>query len=129
MNSSQMHRVVVLTPAFNEEESLPFVLAAIPKKIVQRVIVCNNGSTDRTAAVASKMGAIVVDAAVRGYGSACLAGINYLKSLPKEAQPEIVVFLDGDYSDYPDDMPDLVDPILNGDKDLVIGSRLLGDIK
>ncbi|MEQ1744994.1 MAG: glycosyltransferase family 2 protein [Saprospiraceae bacterium] len=129
MQRSQKPPVVVLIPAFNEEESLPFVLSAIPKVWVQKVIVCNNGSTDRTAEVARMMGATVVNATRRGYGTACLAGINYLKSLPKEAQPEIVVFLDGDYSDYPDDLPDVVSPVLNGEKDLVIGSRLLGDLE
>ncbi|MBK9335822.1 MAG: glycosyltransferase family 2 protein [Lewinellaceae bacterium] len=117
----------VLIPAYNEEESLPFVLAAIPKDRVRQVVVCNNGSTDRTAEMARLMGAIVVDSKRRGYGSACLAGIGYLKQLAPSERPEIVVFLDGDYSDYPDDLPDVVGPILTDEKDLVIGSRLLGN--
>ncbi len=118
--------IVVLIPAFNEEESLPFVLAGIPKAWVREVVVCNNGSTDRTAEVARMMGATVVDAKKRGYGAACLAGIRYLEQKPPSERPEIVVFLDGDYSDYPDDLPEVVGPILKDEKDLVIGSRLSG---
>jgi len=118
--------IVVLIPAFNEEESLPFVLAGIPKAWVREVVVCNNGSTDRTAEVARLMRATVVDARKRGYGSACLAGIRYLEQKPPSERPEIVVFLDGDYSDYPDDLPEVVGPILKDEKDLVIGSRLSG---
>ncbi|MBL7797891.1 MAG: glycosyltransferase family 2 protein [Saprospiraceae bacterium] len=118
--------IVVLIPAFNEEESLPFVLAGIPKAWVREVVVCNNGSTDRTAEVARLIGATVVDARKRGYGSACLAGIRYLEQKPPSERPEIVVFLDGDYSDYPDDLPEVVGPILKDEKDLVIGSRLSG---
>jgi glycosyltransferase involved in cell wall biosynthesis len=127
MEKTRKPRIDVLIPAYNEEESLPFVLAAIPKDWVRQVIVCNNGSTDRTAEMARLMGAVVVDAKRRGYGSACLAGIRYLQQLPASERPEIVVFLDGDYSDYPDDLPEVVGPILNDGKDMVIGSRLLGN--
>jgi glycosyltransferase involved in cell wall biosynthesis len=91
-------------------------------------VVCDNGSTDRTAAVAREAGAVVVSQPARGYGNACLAGIEYLKNLPEAEQPEIVVFLDGDYSDYPEDLPEVAGPILKDGKDLVIGSRLLGDL-
>lgn len=119
-------RICVLIPAFNEEESLPLVLTALPKAGVREVIVCDNGSTDGTAEVARQYGATVVTAPQRGYGSACLAGIRYLQSLPPSEQPEIVVFLDGDYSDYPEDLPNVAGPVLKGEKDLVIGSRLLG---
>lgn len=119
-------RIDVLIPAYNEEISLPLVLAAIPKEWVREVLVCDNGSTDRTAAVAREGGARVIVARERGYGSACLAGIRYLESLPPSEQPEILVFLDGDYSDYPEDLPNVAGPILNDDYDLVIGSRLLG---
>ncbi len=126
MENTPKRRIDVLIPAFNEEDSLPLVLAAIPKGWVRRVIVCNNGSTDRTADVAREAGAIVVDAPKRGYGSACLAGMAYLEHLPPAEQPDIVVFLDGDYSDYPEDLPNVVGPILNDGMDMVIGSRLLG---
>lgn len=124
-NTSKL-RIDVLIPAFNEEKSLPLVLAAIPKAWVRQVIVCDNGSTDLTATVAEKAGAKVVAATQRGYGSACLAGIRYLHNLPASEQPEILVFLDGDYSDYPEDLPEVAGPILNDGKDLVIGSRILG---
>lgn len=126
MENTRKPRLVVIIPAYNEEDALPFVLAAIPKDWVRQVLVCNNGSTDRTAEVAKLMGATVVDAPKRGYGSACLAGMGYLQQLPPSERPEIVVFLDGDYSDYPDDLPEVAGPILNGEKDLVIGSRMLG---
>lgn len=119
-------RICVLIPAFNEQETLPLVLTALPKAGVREVIVCDNGSTDRTAEVARQHGATVVPAPRRGYGSACLAGMRYLQGLPASEQPEIVVFLDGDYSDYPEDLPNVAGPVLNGEKDLVIGSRLLG---
>jgi glycosyltransferase involved in cell wall biosynthesis len=122
-------RIDVLIPAYNEEAALPLVLAAIPKVWVRQVIVCNNGSTDRTAEVARQAGAHVVDAQQRGYGTACLAGMRYLQNLPEKEQPEIVVFLDGDYSDYPEELPNVVAPILNDEKDLVIGSRLLGNME
>ncbi|MCC6462741.1 MAG: glycosyltransferase family 2 protein [Saprospiraceae bacterium] len=126
MKNTPKKRLDVLIPAYNEEVSLPLVLAAIPKEWVREVLVCDNGSTDRTASVAREGGARVIEARQRGYGSACLAGMRYLESLPPSEQPEILVFLDGDYSDYPEDLPNVVDPILNGDFDLVIGSRLLG---
>lgn len=115
----------VIIPAFNEEKSLPLVLAAIPKVGVRNVILCDNGSTDRTAKVAAENGATVVSEPRRGYGHACLAGIAHLKNLPQIEQPDLVVFMDGDYSDYPEELPDVVAPILRDSADLVIGSRLL----
>lgn len=129
MEKKSKKQIDVLIPVYNEEESLPLVLTALPKDRVRTVIVCNNGSTDRTAEIAWQNGAVVVDAPRRGYGSACLAGINYLKNLPFSEQPDILVFLDGDYSDYPEDLPEVVDPILNEGKDLVIGSRRLGNLE
>lgn len=105
------------------------MLAAIPKEWVRQVIVANNGSTDRTAGVAREAGAVVVEAKQRGYGSACLEGMRYLQNLPASEQPEILVFLDGDYSDYPEELPKVVAPILNDEKDMVIGSRLLGELE
>lgn len=119
----------VLIPAWNEEKNLPLVLAAIPKAWVRQVIVCDNGSTDGTANAAKAGGAIVVSQPERGYGNACLAGMRYLRTMPSSEQPEIVVFLDGDYSDYPEELPEVVAPILNDGKDMVIGSRLLGNME
>jgi glycosyltransferase involved in cell wall biosynthesis len=119
----------VIIPVYNEAVALPFVLAAIPKTWVRQVIVCNNGSTDNTAEVAKAQGAVVIDQSERGYGNACLAGIRYLKSLPTSDQPELIVFLDGDYSDYPEELPNVVAPILNDGQDLVIGSRSLGGLE
>lgn len=119
----------VLIPALNEEKTLPLVLAGLPKNWHRQVVVCDNGSTDATAERAKSLGAIVVSEPERGYGAACLAGLRYLENLPPSERPEIVVFLDGDYSDYPEDLPKVVGPILNDDKDLVIGSRRLGGLQ
>ena len=119
----------VIIPAYNEEASIANVLADIPKDIVREILVCNNASQDRTAEVARANGATVLEQPRKGYGSACLKGIAYLKNKPKEEQPQIVVFLDGDYSDHPEEMKDLIEPILKNDADLVIGSRALGDME
>jgi glycosyltransferase involved in cell wall biosynthesis len=115
----------VLIPAYNEEDALPLVLKAIPMHIVRQVIVCNNGSTDHTAERAQAAGAVVVHEPRKGYGNACLAGMRYLQTMPPSVQPDIVVFLDGDYSDYPEELPKVVAPILHDGVDMVIGSRLL----
>lgn len=112
----------VIIPALNEEESLPHVLADIPSS-VRRVIVVDNGSTDNTAAVARASGAVVVSEPRKGYGRACLAGMKELQSSP----PDIVVFLDGDYSDFPEELDLLVAPIASGSVDFVIGSRTRGN--
>ena len=112
-------RVVVIIPALNEAPAIESVLAAIPDW-VDRVIVVDNGSTDRTADVARKAGADVVVEPRRGYGSACLAGMDAL------GEADVVVFLDGDASDRPEEMASLVDPIVRGDAEMVIGSRVLG---
>jgi glycosyltransferase involved in cell wall biosynthesis len=117
--------IYVLIPAFNEEKSLPLVLKAIPKDLVKKTIVCNNGSTDQTAKVAIENGAIVIDQSLKGYGNACLAGMSYLKTLPTSERPEIIVFLDGDFSDFPNELPKVVAPILTHNMDMVIGSRML----
>lgn len=119
----------VIIPAYNEEESIGNVLRDIPKDLVRDVLVCNNASTDNTASVAAANGAIVLDQPQKGYGSACLKGIEYLKSKKPTDQPDIVVFLDGDYSDHPEEMPGLIHPIINDQMDLVIGSRALGDMQ
>ncbi len=119
----------VIIPAQNEEQSIGLVLANMPKGLIREVIVCNNASTDRTAWVAQENGATVLDEPEAGYGSACLKGISYLQQKPVSEQPDIVVFMDADYSDYPEEMPTLIRPILEENVDLVIGSRVLGDVQ
>lgn len=116
--------VDVVIPAFNEEGSLPLVLAALPRERVRRVVVCDNASSDRTAAAALAGRAEVVREERRGYGSACLRALDHLRT---SGPPEIVVFLDADFSDHPEELPRLVDPIAAGEADLVIGSRVLGE--
>jgi glycosyltransferase involved in cell wall biosynthesis len=118
--------VVVVIPALNEEASLPLVLRDLPG--VGRVIVADNGSDDRTAEVATAAGALVVQERQRGYGSACLRGLSAISELCRNGEPVpgVVVFLDADYSDDPGQLPELVQPILAGDADFVLGSRLLG---
>ncbi len=111
----------VIIPAYNEEKSIGNVICDIPPDLVRDIIVCNNNSTDNTADIASKKGATVVMAKQKGYGSACLAGMAYIEE--KDTNPDVVVFLDGDYSDYPQEMTDLIGPIIEDDMDLVIGSR------
>lgn len=119
----------VIIPAYNEEESIGLVLGEIPRELVREVIVCNNASSDRTAEVARRAGATVLDEPRKGYGSACLKGIEYLVGKPLEEHPDVVVFLDGDYSDYPEEIAGLVRPILEEGKDMVIGSRTLGEME
>lgn len=113
----------VIIPAFNEERSIPLVIRDIPD-IVRHVVVANNNSTDQTSQVAQKVGAMVVFEPQKGYGKACLTAMDWIKS--QKVQPDIVVFLDGDYSDYPRQLTDLVNPILTQGVDMVIGSRALG---
>ena len=121
-----MSKVVnVIIPAFNEENGVGSVIKEIPKSLVEEVIVVNNASTDRTADEAKKAGATVLIEPIKGYGRACLKGIDYISQ--KEAKPDIVVFIDADYSDYPEEMSALVKPILEDGVDLVIGSRALGN--
>lgn len=122
-------RIYVIIPAFNEEQSIGKVVRDIPPGLVKGVVVGNNGSTDRTRQEAEAAGAVVVLEEKKGYGNACLKGMAYLAELPAEQQPDIVVFLDGDYSDYPEEMPALLEPLLAGRADLVIGSRALGERK
>lgn len=117
-------KVSVIIPAYNEEAALPLVLRELPRQRVQEVIVVDNGSTDRTFAVAQAAQAKVVHEPRRGYGQACQAG---LRAVADEAQ--VIVFLDGDHSDYPDDLPALLRPIEQDQADLVIGSRVLGQAK
>lgn len=117
--------VHVIIPAYNEAASITKVLQAIPMDLVNEVIVVNNNSTDATKINAAKAGATVLDETRMGYGYACLKGIDYCKDL--KTKPDIIVFLDGDYSDYPEEMEKLIAPILKENIDLVIGSRALGN--
>ncbi len=119
-----MPRIDVIIPAFNEEQAIGKVLADLPGAMLRHIIVVDNSSTDRTASVAAAAGATVVAAPRRGYGNACLAGIASLARL--DEVPYIVVFLDADYSDHPDELPQLVEPLRRGEADLVVGSRVLG---
>jgi glycosyltransferase involved in cell wall biosynthesis len=114
----------VIIPAYNEADAIGLVLEEIPKELVRNVIVANNNSTDETAAVAEKHGAIVVFEPKAGYGNACLKAMDFIAKL--EEKPDIVVFLDGDHSDYPEQLQEVVQPILDAKADLVIGSRALG---
>lgn len=123
----QLPIIDVIIPAFNEEATIRRVLEAIPKKWVRQVVVVDNGSRDNTAQVASVSGAMVVSQPEKGYGNACLAGIEYLKS--GAVRPEIVVFLDADFADDPTELPKVVAPILTDGAELVIGSRALGKME
>ena len=116
--------VDVIIPAFNEEEAVGHVVRDIPKELVREVVVVNNASSDRTRQRAEEAGATVLDQPLRGYGNACLMGIAHLRD--KERRPDVVVFLDGDHSDHPEELPRLLAPIAEGQADLVIGSRALG---
>jgi len=117
----------IIIPAYNEEDSVGKVVADIPKDMVRNIIVANNNSTDRTASFAEKAGAIVVTQPLSGYGNACLKGMEYIVN--QEIKPDIIIFLDGDYSDYPEEMRELVRPIEEDNVDLVIGSRALGEMQ
>ena len=114
--------ITVIIPAFNEEKSIGKVVSDIPRDLVEHVIVVNNNSNDNTVEVAKSAGAIVLDEPRRGYGWACLKGIE--KS--RELKTDIVVFMDGDYSDYPEEIVKVIGPILEDNHDMVIGSRVLG---
>jgi glycosyltransferase involved in cell wall biosynthesis len=113
-------RIGVVIPARDEADAIGKVIAEIPGW-VDEIVVADNGSRDTTAAVAAAAGARVAPEPEPGYGAACLAGIAALGPV------DVVVFLDGDYSDYPEDMAELVDPILAGRADMVIGSRAIGE--
>ena len=119
-----MSRITVIIPAFNEENAVGRVIAEIPRGLVGEIVVVNNNSNDETARVAAQAGATVLDEPRQGYGRACLKGITYVCA--QATPPDILVFLDADYSDYPEEMRQLVAPILEENVDMVIGSRALG---
>lgn len=119
---ASLSRVAVIIPALNEEESLPRVLTDIPRNLIEEIVVIDNGSSDATAEVAKECGATVLMEQQRGYGAACLAGLEYLRT----RNPDIVVFLDADYSDHAEELPRLLQPLREQGCDLVIGSRLSG---
>lgn len=122
-------QVVVVIPALDEEQALPLVLAAIPRDLARLVVVVDNGSTDRTADVARAGGAFVVHEGRRGYGRACLAGLDVVLGGRDGVAPlrneDVVVFLDADRSDHPEEMPLVAGPVLRGEADLVVGSRMI----
>ncbi|MCH2023089.1 MAG: glycosyltransferase family 2 protein [Saprospiraceae bacterium] len=116
--------IYIIIPAYNEENSIELVINDIPKDIIKEIIVVDNNSDDNTSIIAKNAGAIVLGEKNQGYGLACLKGIEYLKNIAEES--DIIVFIDADYSDFPEQIPQLVAPILLGNAELVIGSRNLG---
>jgi len=116
-------KVTVIIPAYNECSAIASVLGDIDKNVVHDIIVADNGSTDNTAEIAKACGARVVWVPEPGYGNACLGGLGALK------EADIVVFLDGDFADYPGKIFELIKPIVEGRADFVIGSRPLGGVE
>jgi len=115
-----MANIKVIIPAFNEADSIGHVIKELPSK-VSEVIVVNNNSTDDTAKNAEKAGATVLTEKRKGYGYACLCGLDYVAKQSKV--PDIIVFIDGDYSDYPEELDIVVAPILENSVDFVVGAR------
>ena len=113
--------IKVIIPAFNEADSIASVIQEIPKSVFE-IVVVNNNSTDNTIKNAENAGATVLTENQRGYGYACLKGMTYIAK--QSVKPDIIVFLDGDYSDYPEELDKLVAPILNDEMDMVIGARV-----
>nr|WP_293304308.1 glycosyltransferase family 2 protein [Allomuricauda sp.] len=115
-----MAHIKVIIPAINEGDSIGKVVSELPKH-VSEIVVVDNGSIDNTAENAQKAGATVITETRKGYGSACLKGIDYISKQSKA--PDIIVFIDGDYSDYPEELDKVVAPILENDIDFVVGAR------
>ena len=116
--------IKVIIPAFNEQNAVGNVVNDIPENLVNEVIVVDNGSTDDTQQIARAAGATVLVERKKGYGNACLKGLKYIEGLKEK--PDIIVFLDADYSDFPGEMNKVVEPIIKDNFDMVIGSRALG---
>jgi len=116
-----MTKIKVIIPAYNEADSIANVISDIPG-IVDEIIVISNNSNDDTILNAKNAGATVLQEMRRGYGYACLKGMEYISQ--SDMKPDIIVFLDGDYSDYPEELTQLVRPIINDGKDFVIGARV-----
>tara|TARA_R110000751_G_scaffold113854_3_gene213156 strand:- start:135758 stop:136450 length:693 start_codon:yes stop_codon:yes gene_type:complete len=116
-----MTKIKVIIPAYNEQDSIANVINDIPK-LVDEVIVVSNNSTDLTEANAKNAGATVLQENNKGYGYACLKGMDYIAK--QDSKPDIVVFLDGDYSDYPEELTKIVAPIIDQNMDFVIGARV-----
>lgn len=112
--------IYVIIPVYNEEASIANVIGDIPE-IVSEIIVVNNNSTDKTASVAENNGATVLSEKNKGYGNACLTGLGYISE--KQQRPDIIVFLDGDYSDYPEELTKIISPIIEDNIDFVLGAR------
>ena len=115
----------MIIPALNEENAVGQVIREIPDYLVSEIIVVDNNSKDETYKVAKDSGATALVEKKPGYGNACLKGMEYL--VENEIRPDIVVFIDGDHSDYPEEMPKLITPIAENNYDMVIGSRALGN--
>ena len=116
--------VDVIIPAYNEENSVQKVISDFPENLVRDIVVVNNNSNDATAANAIAAGATVIHENFQGYGAACLKGLKFIAA--KKIKPDIIVFIDADYSDHPEQITALIKPILQDDYDMVIGSRALG---
>ena len=116
-----MKNIKVIIPAYNEEKAIGYVIQDIPSS-VSEVIVISNNSTDDTIQVAKNAGATVLSESRKGYGYACLKGMEYIAQ--QETKPDIIVFLDGDYSDYPQELTQIIAPIIKDDIDFVIGARV-----
>ena len=123
MNQIKKQKIALIIPVFNEEGSIGKVIEDIPKNLVDEIIIVDNGSTDASAEIARSLNTTVLSQPIRGYGAACLKGIEYLTK--QKPQPELLIFLDGDYSDYPEEAENLVNK-LNEGYDFVLGSRVLG---
>jgi glycosyltransferase involved in cell wall biosynthesis len=113
---------IVIIPAYNEEQSIGKVVSSIPRDLISEVVVVNNNSSDNTVSAAKSAGATVINEIVQGYGASCLTGMDYVKT----KNCDIVVFMDGDYSDFPEETKLLIEPIVQRNYDLVLGSRVLG---
>ena len=123
LNYTMEHCIKVIIPAYNEENAIANVIDDIPS-YVDEIIVVSNNSTDATVANAKAAGATVLSESRRGYGYACLKGIDYVAA--QTTNPDIIVFMDGDYSDYPEELTRLIKPIIEQDIDLVVGARVKG---